>query len=449
MNLFNHLNRRKILFFLGVASFLHNNGALAQTEQILTAPFLDAVANGLKPNSFEDQSIILQFLLEKAARLGLPLFLRGGDYRVANIKLPANITLFGVSNASRLIAAKNEPVLIANGEKNITINNIVIDGGNNSKQHLIFFNRTSDFLLEKIKLRNSQAGGFYLENCQGAISQCDIANIKRAAIHLQNCNSMLVSNNRIENCKNGGILIWRYESGYDGSIITNNKISKIGSESGSGQNGNGINAYQADEIIIANNNITDCAFSAIRVNSTNNIIINANICTNCQEVAIFSEFAFSASIISDNLIDRAALGISVSNFDYGGRLAIISNNIVRNIFPFSPTNPDVRPTGIYAEADSSIYSNLVENVPGIGIVAGWGPYLRNVMVKQNTLRETKIGIAVSVVEGVGPAYISDNIIEKYSLYPIIGMRWLDIKGEDLSKRPDQFPIHKITDNYVN
>ncbi len=449
MNLFNHLTRRKILFFLGAASFLHNNGALAQTEQILTTPFLDAVANGLKPNSFEDQSVILQFLLEKAARSGLPLFLRGGDYRVANIKLPANITLFGVFNASRLIAAKNEPVLIANGEKNITINNIVIDGGNNSNQHLIFFNRASDFLLEKIKLRNSQAGGFYLENCRGTISQCDIANIKRAAIHLQNCNSMLVSNNRIENCKNGGILIWRYESGYDGSIITNNKISKIGSESGSGQNGNGINAYQADEIIIANNNITDCAFSAIRVNSTNNVIINANICTNCQEVAIFSEFAFSASIISDNLIDRAALGISVSNFDYGGRLAIISNNIVRNIFPYSPTNPDVRPTGIYAEADSSIHANLVENVPGIGIVAGWGPYLRNVMVKQNTLRETKIGIAVSVVEGVGSAYISDNIIEKYSLYSIIGMRWLDIKGEDLSKRPDQFPMHKITDNYVS
>ncbi len=436
-------NRRKFILGLGAGSLLVPGKAMAQFG---SGGFLSANENGLKPNIIQNQSTIFNSLIKKAANLGLPLFVGGGKYYLSNIDLPSNITIIGVLGATKFVPVKNETIFGASGQKNITINNIIIDGANIAKQNLIHFYNCYNILLEKITLKNGGAGAIYLEKCQGEIAFCNISNIKRAAIHSQDSQGMNIYSNKIHDCKNGGILVWRYQNGEENSIISNNKISKIGSESGSGQNGNGINLYQCDEAIISNNIISDCAFSAIRVNSTNNIIINSNICTNCQEVAIFSEFAFSGSIISDNIIDEAALGISVSNFDYDGRLAIISNNIVRNIWQYSPTNKDVRPTGIYAEADTIIEANLVENVPGIGIVAGWGPYLRNMLVLQNIIRNTNSAIAVSVVKGVGRAKIANNIISNAKINNIIGMEWTKYIGEDLINNPNQFPNHIIEGN---
>src|SRR5690606_20224198 len=123
---------------------------------------------------------------------------------------------------------------------------------------------------------------------------------------------------------------------------------------GNGQNGNGINIFRADEVIVADNHIADCAFTAIRLNSTNNTKISGNICLRSGEVAIFSEFSFSGSVIANNIIDGAASGISITNLDSGGRLAVCSGNIVRNITPVSLVNPDTVPIGIFAEADTAI-----------------------------------------------------------------------------------------------
>ncbi len=438
-----NINRRKILFGLSATSLIVPIKAFAQS-----GAFFNAGERGLKPNISQDQSALFQKLIDEALILGLQIFVPAGNYFISNIKLPSNISISGIFGATTFIPLKNEVVFSANGAKNISIKNITINGVGIVKQNLIHFFNCNNIMFEKISLTDGLAGGFFLEKCQGAISFCNISKIKNAAIHIQDSASMFVSSNKITDCKNGGILVWRYESARDGSIITNNQISGIGSESGSGQNGNGINLYQADEVIIADNSIADCAFSAIRVNSTKDTIINGNICTQCQEVAIFSEFAFSGSIISDNLIDEASLGISVSNFDYGGRLAIVSGNIVRNIWKFSPTNPDVRATGIYAEADTAIYSNVIENVPGFGIVAGWGPYLRDMLVSQNIVRNTKIAIAVSVVDGVGSAHITGNLISSTST-AIQGMEWTKNIGSDLAINPEQFPVHTIAGNFVS
>ena len=121
------------------------------------------------------------------------------------------------------------------------------------------------------------------------------------------------------------------------------------------------------------------------MNSGRDTQIRGNTCLRSGEVAIFSEFAFSGSIVADNIIDGAATGISITNLDSGGRLATCTGNIVRNIAPSSATNPDTRPIGIYAEADTVVASNSIDAVPGTGIVAGYGPYVRNVVVTGNVI----------------------------------------------------------------
>jgi uncharacterized secreted repeat protein (TIGR03808 family) len=105
---------------------------------------------------------------------------------------------------------------------------------------------------------------------------------------------------------------------------------------------------------------------------------------------------------------------------------------VRNIVGgprYADGNPQIG-IGIGAEADMAITGNLVENAVW-GIMLGWGPYLRDVNATGNTIRQTRIGIAVSVAEGAGAALISDNLIADAAEGAIVGMRWEERATDDL------------------
>ncbi len=131
--------------------------------------------------------------------------------------------------------------------------------------------------------------------------------------------------NEIDSCENLGIYIARDEAGYDGTGITRNRIRNIRfSEGGDGLNGNAINAFRADNVVISNNVLSDCAFSAVRLCATRDCQITGNKCNRLSEVAIFSEFGFSGSVASGNIIDGVAQGIAITNFNEQGRLAVCS-----------------------------------------------------------------------------------------------------------------------------
>ena len=68
---------------------------------------------------------------------------------------------------------------------------------------------------------------------------------------------------------------------------------------------------------------------------------------------------------------------------------------MRNIAALSEVNPDTRPVGIYVEADTTVIGNTVDAVPGIGILAGYGPFLRNVIISSNMISGAETGIAVT------------------------------------------------------
>lgn len=438
------LRRRYLLAGMGAFALLRPASALAQNG-------IDARDLALLPNSGSDQSTALQLAVNTAAERGLPLLLPGGNYMASNIRLPSNLKLVGVPGVTLLHASGNAPVLSAEGQADIVIEDIGFRGTTAAADpaDLLRFRACTNLHLSRLDLQKAGSNGIYTETCQGVIADCTFAGFGQSAIHVQNSTGMTLAHNMISDCANGGIRVWRFENGHDGTLVTGNTIAGIGSQSGNGQNGNGINIFHADAVIIADNNITDCAFSAIRANSTNNALIRGNVCTKSQEVAIFSEFAFTGSIVSGNVIDQAAQGISITNFDSGGRLAIVSDNIVRNIWPSSPTNPDTSPVGIFAEADTAVSGNVVESVPGFGILAGWGPYLRDVLVSNNIVRDTEAGIGVSVAEGAGAARIAGNLISGSKQAGIIGMAWSDPVGTDLSVKPDQFPKISVSGNSVS
>src|SRR4029078_9027908 len=193
---------------------------------------------------------------------------------------------------------------------------------------------------------------------------------------------------------------------------------------GSGQYGNAINAVRAGNVIVRGNRSRNCDYSALRGNSASNIHISGNSVSDVREVALYSEFAFEAAMIANNTVDGAAVGVSVCNFNEGGRSAAVQGNIHRHLNPKRPigTAPDDDAgVGIYIEADSSVTGNVIENAPSFGIVAGWGKYLRDIAISGNVIRKAFVGIGVSVVPGAGTALVNNNMISETPRGAVVGL----------------------------
>jgi uncharacterized secreted repeat protein (TIGR03808 family) len=239
----------------------------------------------------------------------------------------------------------------------------------------------------------------------------------------------------VSDCANGGILVHRWQSADDGTIVSGNRVTRIAArDGGTGQNGNGINVFRAANVIVSGNMVSDLAFSAIRANSASNVQIVNNTCIDSGETGIYSEFSFEGAIINGNVVDGAANGISIVNFNEGGRLAVCSANIVRNLTSKGPyqQDPPGFGVGISVEADCSATGNIVENVPLYGMQIGWGEFMRNVVATGNVIRKANTGIVVTVVEGTGSAVISDNVIDRVSDGAVVGYRWADKATGDLA-----------------
>ena len=443
---------------------ISRRGVLAGLAAIAAAPvygqvLLDGTDAGLAPNLSTDQTAALRAALERAVAEGRPLFLAAGEYRIDGLEIPPGVTVIGVQGQTRLLAAGSGPAARIVSSRDVVLEALTFmrapeARGPGEDRGLLEIELSRQ--VELTRCRFAESNGFGLVVLQGSasIDRCSFEGLHNAAIFSRDSiGGIVATNNQIEGCGNGGILIWGSEPGHsDGSIILGNKIRGIYAEGGgNGQNGNGVNVFNADNVIVADNQIDGCAFTAVRCNATRNAQIRGNICTRCGEVAIFSEFGFSGSVIAGNTIDGAATGISMTNLDSGGRLAVCSGNIVRNIIDASPVNPDTRPVGIFAEADTAITGNTVDTVPGVGIMAGWGPYLRNVVVANNVVTAARTGIAVSVVTdpAPGPVRVDGNIVAGPMDYAIAGMAWEEVVSDDLVRDARKYPHVTIGSNTIS
>jgi uncharacterized secreted repeat protein (TIGR03808 family) len=268
-----------------------------------------------------------------------------------------------------------------------------------------------------------------LEQIGGMVSNCAIASAADVAIHALDSSGLTIAGNVIRASGNAGIQVWRSAPGDDGTLVMDNRIEDTRADAGgTGQNGNAINVFRAANVMVRGNRISKAAFSAIRGNSASNIQISNNSCTQLGEVAIYAEFAFEGAVIANNTVDGAGTGISVTNFDQGGRLAVVQGNLVRNLN--SDTGAGI---GIAVEADTAVTGNVVENAPVTGIALGHGQYLRDVVVSGNIVRTAGIGISASVAPGAGSALIADNLIADTRHGAIVGFAWQKAVTGDLSK----------------
>lgn len=399
---------------------------------------IDAGEMGLSPDSGGDQSRILHEIAATAARKGQWVFLPPGRYAIADLALPDGARLAGIAGATRLVFAGGRSFLTATGAARIELSNITFDGGGlalaDDVPALLHFRDTGRLLIDNCEITGTAKTGLQMEACGGRIERCRLAGIGEYGLYAIDSTGLSISGNSIEDCGNGGILVHRRNKGEDGTSVSGNRIARTGaSYGGTGQFGNAVNIYRADAVSVTANHISDSAFTAIRANAASNVQISGNQCLRSGETAIYSEFGFEGAMVTGNLVDGAANGISIANFNEGGRLAVVASNIVRNITRDGPYEHDSVGfgIGIGVEADTAVSNNVVENVARWGLLVGWGPYLRNVAVTGNIIRAAKIGCAVSVADEPGSALISGNLFDRTPNGAIIGFRWHEPATGDL------------------
>jgi uncharacterized secreted repeat protein (TIGR03808 family) len=424
------VNRRHLIgaSAAGMAGALAMSPDAARGAPLISALGRDATQYGVRPGSPDDQTRALQRAIDEAARAQVPLALPPGIYRTGLLRLSSGTQLVGVRGATKLIFTGGASMFLGEGANSIGLTNITLDGASiplPARRGLVHCLGGRDVRIVDCEIANSGGNGIWFENVSGDVSGNIISNIAVTGVTSFDAQGLMVSRNTILGSNDNGIEILRTAIGDDGTLVLDNRIEDIkAGPGGSGQYGNAINAFRAGNVIVRGNRIKNCDYSAVRGNSASNIQITGNSVSGVREVALYSEFSFEGAVIANNTVDGAALGVSVCNFNEGGRIAVVQGNIIRNLLPKRPigTAPDDDAgIGIYVEADTSVTGNVIENAPSFGIIAGWGKYLRDVAITGNVIRNAFVGIGVSVASGAGTALVNNNMISGAPRGAVVGL----------------------------
>ena len=427
--------------------------ALSQADTTVSATAFE-----MAPSTDRDQTSALQTAIDHTSAQGLGLTLPPGIFVIGGLLLRPGTRLIGAPGATVLRYSGIGTAITADKAHGLRLEHLTIDGRDRPLDHtrvaaLVQLTDCSDATIDGVHITGASANGLHFQRASGRIVNTHVSGAHNAGIWSldadQSTGGLSISDSHVTNCRDNGILIWRGTKGEDGTRIHNVSVARIGNRSGgSGQYGNGINVFRASGVAISNSRFTDCAYSAIRGNAADNIQMLGNHASRIGEVALYAEFGFQGAMIANNIVDDAATGIAVTNFNEGGRLAVVQGNMIRNLKRREHEPVDKRGEGIAVEADCVVANNVIEGAPTAGLMIGWGAHLRDVVATGNLIRAARIGIAVSGTAGAGKCLIANNLISAATHGAIRAMDHATPIGADLIASPA--PKHiTLTGNVTN
>ncbi|MEM1371762.1 MAG: TIGR03808 family TAT-translocated repetitive protein [Pseudomonadota bacterium] len=417
-----------------------------------------ALVPKLRPG--QDNTRVLQAALEQGGTTGQSIVLPPGTFKTGPLQIapgthltgsPATTLVFtggkSLFNCTGRAEPTTQPTQQAHRQTRTTrIENLHIDMAY-AGDTAMTANLVDGIELHQLHLSGANQAGILLTQCTGSITQCDLADMANAGIFAIDSTGLDIVANRLTRIGNNAIQIWRSEVGHDGSCVADNRIESVTAlAGGTGQNGNGINVFRANGVQVTGNHIADCTYSAIRGNAASNIMISTNTCQRLGEVAIYTEFGFDGAVITSNIIDTAATGIVVTNFNVGGRLATVQGNVVRNLFRRENEPFDKRGVGISIEADTAVSGNTIENAATVGIAVGHHQHMRDCAVTGNVIRSSSAGIFVSSDPTAGACLIANNMISATPVGAIRGHNGTAPIGPDLASKSTRTARLAITGN---
>jgi len=387
----------------------------------------------------------LEAALAKAKAEGGVLHVPPGRFDAQGLVIDFPLVVLGVPGQSVLTTQGGAPIFTVQNCADVTLSGLHFEGAQKPMTDelpgLVVGWKVERLMVEACHFSKSGRSGLKIEECSGTVQNCHFNAIKEAALIAVNSNGLMISNNTVDDIGNNGIQVWRHKLEEDGTQVIGNRVSNIRSEAGGdGPNGNGISVFNAGSVIIANNRVTDTFYSSIRCNSGSNVQIIGNSLARSQETALYVEFNFQGAVVANNIIEDAAHGISITNFDVGGHLVVCTGNVVRRMHG-SKTTAATDGVGIHCEADTLVSNNVIEDAESIGINLGWVDFCRNVTAQGNVIRNCGQGIGFSVAEGARQILIAGNMIDHAPKGAIVGMKGdLQATG-DFLKDETTVPAH--------
>jgi len=275
------LDRRRALSLLSAAAgvgFLNPGKAIAQTLRGALEPQagsgIDATHLGLSPGATDDQSAALAEALARAGSEGRPLFLPPGRYEMSLVAMPSAASLVGVPGETRLVLRGSGALLSCRHADRFRLEGLTLDGAGSSIRTpdaaLLDADDVAEIAVSDCTFLAAGGSGVRLRNSAGRIETSRVSDVGRVGLWFDQSRGIRASGNVIEECGDTGILVSRDEKGDDGTIVTDNRVSRVRADSGgTGQNGNGINLDKSNGVLVSGNHIDGCAFTAIRCSTGN------------------------------------------------------------------------------------------------------------------------------------------------------------------------------------
>lgn len=441
--------------------FLANGLSLAA----LSASWLKARASS---DPVAARTLTIQQGCVDAARKGAAYVPEAGILTVYPLQLPEGARLVGKQGKTILRSVGDMPVLVGKNLRSALVETIVFHGNNarpaDPLSGLLYFEDVEQFQLHGLEIAGAGGVGIFNSGSGGEVFGCSLHDIGEAGYHSLDGRGVEFGRsgdgNRVHNCGNAGVRIWTSAAWkLDGSRVRNNEISAIRADGGGdGQNGNGVNIFRAADVVVENNTIDNCAFSAVRNNSGKDFVARGNRCSNSGERAMYAEFDFKNATFENNTITSSAAGLSLTNFDRkrnvgcGGRAV---GNQISHLLDKAPDSDwaadpaaNAAKVGIEAEGDILVEGNTIVGPLRIGIECGFGAALRAVICRDNRISGADYGIAFTALAPAGPSTnISNNHIVDAVKARIVATQYGEVLGGDLFGRASGIPAVYLGVNF--
>jgi uncharacterized secreted repeat protein (TIGR03808 family) len=424
-------------------------------------PFFHAIARA-QGDAAAAATARLQEDIVAAALAGRACVLPRGVTSVYRLLLPEGAHLVGAPGGSTLRLAGDGPMIANRAAVDfVTLENIVFDGAGRKLSDafgLLTFSDVGRVTMETCTVRNS-GHGLLQRRCGGKIRLCDFHDLADTAIFNDHCRGFVIDANRIARCGNNGVHHWAGKGfAHDGARISNNVITDIDNRSGGeGLWGNGVRVAETGPVVIENNVIERCSYTAVRNTGGWGVVVAENRCRTFREKAMYAEFGFRDATFRNNVIHDCGAGISATNYagPGDGDRALILGNVVTGVKEAHPDG-DFGPRmgwlcGIEGEGDAHIEGNVVKGSPWMGVLAGFFDARHNVTVEGNSLIDNQYGIGFANQDGVGPCVIRRNDIRGSKKGAIVAMFQERVISGDVSA-PGAAKAYKnlvISDNRIS
>lgn len=355
-----------------------------------------------------DCSIELQAAINRAAAAGRPLYIRAGRYDVSNIRLPDRARLVGVPGETRLIYSGGGRFLYSDGAHALSLDGLTLDGANrplsDEDDGLLSLVFVEDLDVSRLIVQGGVGHGIALTRVGGSVRNCRISGAGGAGILSTEGKALAISDNAVSDCAGGGVHLRRWTVGDDGSTLRDNRIDRVGS-------------------------------AGIRLSSAGGVRVSDNDLRGIDGAAVIADATSAGASVSGNTIDGAGLGIALLGGD-SDRLSLVEGNTVRNIsgeIGVKAAGGRAGGVGIHIETHGSVTGNVVEAAPHLGLSLGWGATLGNVVASGNVVRQTGVGIGVSVLASGQATVIAGNLLLEVPGGAVRGMRFAEFATEDLTR----------------